>query len=82
MTAEELGRHITATPFRAFSLRVPDGRDIPVRARDFILLSPSGRMAYVFQPDDSHDVLDVLMITGVHYDAPMSTNGQPHSPNA
>ena len=81
MTAEELKRHITATPFRPFFLRVPDGRDIPVRARDFILLSPSGRMAYVFQPDDSHDVLDVLMITGVHFDAPAHANGQSQAPH-
>lgn len=81
MTAEELRRHITAVPFRPFSLHMADGRQIPVLGRDFILLSPSGRMSYVFQPDDSHDVLDVLMITGVHYDSPAGANGQAQPTN-
>jgi hypothetical protein len=81
MTGDELKRHITATPFRPFRVHVADGRDISVQARDFILLSPSGRMAYVFQPDDSHDVLDVLMITGIHFTAPAGANGQAQSTN-
>jgi len=81
MTADELKRHITAIPFQPFRVHVADGRDIPVRGRDFILLTPSGRMAYVFQPDDSHHVLDVLMITGIHFSTPTETNGQAQSAN-
>jgi hypothetical protein len=69
MSAEELRRHMAAVPFRPFTLNVADGRRIPVLATDFMLISPSGRITDVFQPDDSHDLLDTLMITGISFDA-------------
>jgi hypothetical protein len=70
MNAEELRRHITAQPFRPFSLHVADGRRITVVHHDFIMVSPKGRTADVYQADDTHDILDVLMITGISFDPP------------
>src|SRR5260370_36973931 len=65
MTAEELRQHIKARPFRPFTIHVADGRTIPVAHHDFILVSSSGRMVEVFQPDDSHDIRDMLLITDI-----------------
>jgi hypothetical protein len=78
MTVEELRHHIKARPFRPFSLHVADGRTILVSHHDFILVSPSGRIIYVFQPDDSHDILDIMLITGISFGpspAPATSSG-------
>ena len=80
MTAEELREHIKARPFRPFSIHVADGRAIPVAHHDFILVSPRGRIVDVYQPDDSHNLLDIMLITGISFGpspapAPSSGNG-------
>ena len=77
MSADELRRHITAVPFRPFTINVADGRRIPVIARDFILMSPSGRVIYVVQRDDSTDYIDYLLITGLCFDPPAPVSAQP-----
>ncbi len=75
MSAEELRRQIIAVPFVPFVLRTIDGRSIPVKDRDFILVTPTGRHAYIFQPDDSRVMLDVELIVGADFAAPPSANG-------
>ena len=77
MSAEELRRRMTATPFKLFTVNVADGRRIPVVGRDFILISDSGRVVTVIQRDDSFDVLDCLLITGLSFGPP-----QPAAPDA
>ena len=70
MTSETIRNHITAVPFRPFVLHTADGRAIPVHARDFILISPLGLTVDVYQPNDSQDILDVRLITGVSFQTP------------
>ena len=70
MSADELRKFITATPFTPFHVRAADGRRIAVPNRDFILISPPGRHVYVFQPDGSHDVLDIQLIPSVEFGPP------------
>lgn len=70
MSAEELRAQIRATPFRPFLLNVADGRRIPVGARDYILVSPTGRTAHVYQRDESYDIVDMLLVTGLSFDVP------------
>jgi hypothetical protein len=85
MTADDIRTHIVATPFQPFWINVADGRRIPVRARDFILISPQGRMVDVYQPNDAHDILDIFYITGVSLDPvpPVPpANGQPEASKA
>lgn len=65
MSLDELRRHITAVPFYPFTLNSADGRRVPVIGRDFILLSPTGRTAHVYQPDGSYELLDMLLVTGI-----------------
>jgi hypothetical protein len=70
MSPEELRQIITRVPFEPFALRTIDGRSIPVRQRDFILVTPTGRHTYVFQPDDSRVMLDVELIVGADFGPP------------
>lgn len=76
MHTNEIRQHIMAQPFRPFSIHMADGRCIPVIARDFILISPTGRYVNVYQPDETHDILDALFITGVSFapaDSPLNS---------
>jgi hypothetical protein len=79
MSAIELRSYITSVPFQPFVLRTIDGRAIPVKDRDFILVTPSGRHTYIFQPDDSRTVLDVELIVGADFAAlpPIVETAQP-----
>lgn len=77
MSGEELRRLITHVPFEPFTLRTIDGRSIPVRQRDFILVTPTGRHTYIFQPDDSRVMLDVELIVGADF-GPSPTTTAPN----
>jgi len=46
-------------------MHLADGRAIPVRHRDFLISSPSGRTTIVYQPDDSFDIVDVMLVTSL-----------------
>lgn len=73
MRIQELRELRDATPFRAFVVHVADGRAIPVRHRDFLMSSPSGRTMIVYQPDDSFDIVDVMLVTSLRV---KSSNGR------
>jgi hypothetical protein len=63
MTVEQLKQVWKADPFRPFSIHLADGRSIAVDHRDFLTTSPSGRTIIVYQPDDSFNVIDLLLVT-------------------
>jgi hypothetical protein len=46
-------------------MNLADGRWIPVKHREFALSSPSGGTVIVYQPDDSFDVIDLLLVTSL-----------------
>ena len=50
-------------PFRPFQIHLADGGRIPVPHEDFIALEPAGREIIVFRSDNSHQIVDVLLIT-------------------
>ena len=70
MTAEQIRQHIITVPFTPFHLRTVDGRRVPVMNRDFILITPSKLHLFVFQPDDSYQILDIDLIVGVEFGPP------------
>jgi hypothetical protein len=73
MTIEQLRNFYNAQPFQPFVIHLADGREIPVRSREFMMAAPSGRTLIVYQPDDSWNVIDLLLVTDL---AVMpSTNG-------
>jgi hypothetical protein len=65
MTISEFRNLLHAEPFREFTINLADGRSIPVKHREFALPAPSGRTVIVYQPDDSFDVIDILLVTSL-----------------
>ena len=73
MTISEFRSLLGAQPFRPFAIHLADGRSIPVKHREFALPSPSGRTVIVYQPDDSFDIIDLLLVTS------LTVNGKKHT---
>lgn len=69
MRMTELRELRDATPFKPFVIHLADGRTIPVRHRDFLMSSPSGRTMIVYQPDDSFAIIDVMLVTSLRVKA-------------
>ena len=69
MTIEKVKELYNAQPFRPFTIHLADGRDIPVHHRDFIMVAPSGRTLIVQQPDDSMNIIDLLLVTDIELKA-------------
>jgi hypothetical protein len=65
MKISELQKLYDAEPFRPFLIHMADGRKIPVKHREFMALSPSGRTAYVYQLNDDSDIIDVALVTAL-----------------
>ena len=63
MTIERFRDFYDAQPFQPFVIHLADGRDIPVHHRDFVMAAPSGRTVVVQQPDDTLNVIDLLLVT-------------------
>ncbi len=76
MTTKEFQQVYEAKPFRPFAVHVADGRAISVRHQEFAMLSPSGRTVIVYQPDDSFDVIDLLLVTTLRVDEKRSGKGE------
>jgi hypothetical protein len=67
MNLEEIRNALRAEPFRPFTLHLADGRQVPVKHSEFALISPSGRTVVVYQPDESSNVIDILLVTDIAY---------------
>lgn len=65
MTIEALKRMMTAKPFEAFVLYVADGRQVPVQHPENIAITPQGRTVLVGLPDESFEIIDLLLVTGL-----------------
>jgi hypothetical protein len=63
MTIEQLRAAYDAQPFRPFVMHLADGRSVPVGHREFIMTVPSGRTIVVCQPDDTLNIIDLLLVT-------------------
>ncbi len=63
MTVEQLRSAYSAQPFRPFVIHLADGRAVPVLSCEFIMTVPSGRTIVVCQPDDTLNIIDLLLIT-------------------
>ena len=63
MTIEQLRNLYNAKPFSPFIIHLADGRQVPVLSREFMASSPSGRTVVVYQPDESMNIIDLLLVT-------------------
>lgn len=74
MTMESLSRAYTARPFRPFSFRLADGREIPVSHPEFLAFNPRGRTAVVMDESDGCDWVDLLLVVSLRFEGePAST---------
>lgn len=65
MTVKEVRNLYEARPFKPFILHLADGRAIPVEHPELMLPAPSGRTIFVYQPDDSFNIIDLPLVTGI-----------------
>jgi hypothetical protein len=76
MTIDQVRRVYEAQPFRSFTLHLADGRALPVVHREFLALSPSGRTLIIYQPDESFNVVDLLLVTDLEFGLPPGMRGK------
>jgi hypothetical protein len=81
MTVEQLRSAYNAQPFRPFVINLADGREVPVRHREFIMTVPSGRTILVCQPDDTVNIIDLLLVTDLEV-RPQTNGSSRKRPNA
>jgi hypothetical protein len=65
MTIKRIGELRGAKPFHPFIMHLADGRDISVGHPECMALGPGGRTVVVFHPDDSLNIVDLLLVTDV-----------------
>ena len=77
MTIEQLRKLHQARPFRPFTIHLADSRSVYVSHNEFLAHSPSGRTMVVYQPDESSEIIDLLLVTSLAVAGQnMPTNGQ------
>jgi hypothetical protein len=76
VTIEQVRHFYDAQPFEPFVMHLADGRSIPVMHREFIMSAPSGRTISVYQPDDTLNVIDLLLVTDLEIKPAANTAGR------
>ena len=67
MTVEHFPSALNAQPFRPFVMHLADGREIPVVHPELAVASSTGRTTVVVQPDDTFNIIDLLLVTDLKY---------------
>jgi hypothetical protein len=77
MTIDQVRHIYRKSPFQPFVIHIADGRDIRVNHQEFLSMSPSGRTIIIHQPDDSFEIIDLLLVTSLEVTPhpPSSTPG-------
>jgi len=73
MTIEGLAKWLDATPFKAFVMRLSNGREILVRHPELLARSPSGRTVVVYTSGDFFEMVDLLHVASI-----VHKNGRRH----
>ncbi len=74
MLIEEIRELYRARPFRPFFVATTDGRRLPVKRPEFMLLTPSGRTLLLGDP--GFTIIDVMLINSVFVKERSGKNGQ------
>ena len=77
MTIEKIREFYNAQPFRPFVIHLAYGRRLPVHHRGFIAAAPSGRTVTLYQPDDSLNVIDLLLVTDLELESTSNGSRRP-----
>ncbi len=70
MTVEQLRNLLNAKPFRPFLIYLVDGREVEVLHQEFAIIAPQGRTAIVYRPDESFEIVDIMLVTNLEVSAP------------
>jgi tRNA1(Val) A37 N6-methylase TrmN6 len=70
MTVEQLRTLLHAQPFRPFVIHLADGREVEVLHQEFAIIAPQGRTAIVYRPDESFEIIDIMLVTSLEVSAP------------
>ena len=65
MTVEQLREMYTTRPFRSFRLHLADGRSLDVEHPEFLSFSRTGRTIVVSKPNDTFEIVDLLLVTSL-----------------
>lgn len=65
MTIQQLEAMHQARPFCPFRVHLADGRHLDVQHPEFLARSPSGRTVMIAKPDDSFEVVDLMLVTSL-----------------
>jgi hypothetical protein len=76
MTIEQIRNVYSTQPFRPFVIHLADGRAVPVHHREFIMSVPSGRTLIVAQPDDTVNIIDLLLVTDLELKSTANGSGR------
>ena len=71
MTTEHVRTLYSAQPFQPFTIHMADGRSISVPHQEFLALGPTGRSVFVYRPDESFHIIDLLLITDIEVTSPL-----------
>jgi len=63
MTIDQFRAALHRLPFAPFAIRMTDGRSFEVPHPDFVAHSPSGRTVIVFNTNETHSVLDLILMS-------------------
>jgi hypothetical protein len=74
MTIDKIRQLYEGRPFQPFTIHLADGRQIVVEHPEFMARAPSGRTVVVYQPNDSFNIIDLLLVTDLEVQP--STNGK------
>ena len=70
MTIAQIKTACSAQPFQPFNLHLADGRQIPVRHPEFLIVPPVGRILIVYQRDGASNMVDALLVTDIEILSP------------
>ncbi len=79
MTVEQVRRLYDARPFKPFIIHLADGREIAVRHREYIAISPQGRTFVAYQPDGTANIIDLYRVTDLEIRPEGAAPAQPAS---
>lgn len=67
MTVEHFRNALRAQPFRPFVMHLAEGREILVKHPELVVSTSTGRTTVVVQPDDTLNIIDLLLVTDLEY---------------
>jgi len=65
MTIEQLRQMHVARPFRPFEIHLADGRSMTVEHPEMLSQSQTGRTIAVARPDDTIEIVDLLLVVSI-----------------